>query len=670
MKIELAIMSVLVILAGWAGSALRPRIDQVPQKKSESTMEYEGKINAVEFPEGLEWINTARPLTLKDLRGKVVVLDFWTYCCINCMHIIPDLKRLEKKYEKELVVIGVHSAKFTTEKVTENIRAAVLRYEIEHPVVNDPDMILWRQYGVRAWPTLILIDPAGKVIGHLSGEGIYEPFDERIGNLLKAFDARGLINRAPLALRLERSSAPNSLLSFPGKVLADGTGQRLFVSDSNHNRIVIASLNDYSVLDVIGNGRIGLDDGDFERATFNHPQGLALSGDLLYVADTENHAIRRVDLKGKTVATIAGNGHQARSGTGKGVGQFAVLNSPWDLVLVKRDLYIAMAGAHQIWWLDLKTLEVGPYAGSGREARIDGPLREAALAQPSGITTDGKRLYVADSEVSAIRAIDLDSPGRVETIVGLDLFEFGDRDGKGSDVRLQHPLGVTYSSGELYVADTYNNKIKRVSPDTRSAMSFIGSGQEGLVDGAGKAARLDEPAGVSIADGKLYVADTNNHLIRAADLHAGKLTAVRFKNPEMLLPRKAESAFHGELLKLKEQQIVPGEVIATIKLHLPAGYKLNAEAPSSVALKTDGKSLLIEGGDSERTVTHPQFPLSIKLQANPGPGSLQADLVLYYCKSGKESLCFFKQVRLEQPVQLRDSAPSKEVEIDYRLTMP
>ena len=500
--------------------------------------DYAEKVDAPDFPEGMHWLNTEYPVTLKALRGKVVLLDFWTYCCINCMHVLPDLKKLERKYSRELVVIGVHSAKFTTEKETNNIRQAILRYEIQHPVVNDRDMVIWQKYSVRSWPSLYLIDPVGKVVGYLPGEGIYEVFDRLISQVIQEFESQGLIDREPLTFNLERQRLSDltagsatdtesaTELSFPGKVLADEASERLFIADSNHNRIVIASL-DGTLQDIVGNGSSGLDNGNFQEAAFNHPQGmaLALDGRTLYVADTENHAIRSVHLESKSVTTIAGTGVQARQFNNLGVGVDVALNSPWDLVVHDGYLYIAMAGPHQIWKMDLKSAEIGPYAGSGQEAKTDGPLRASALAQPSGITTDGEKLYFADSEVSSIRAADLDPNGRVETIVGLDLFEFGDQDGSGEHVRLQHPLGVVYHAGVLFVADTYNNKIKQVFPRTKSAVTFLGTGEEGLRDG--DSATFDEPSGVSVAYDKLYIADTNNHVIRAADLKTKKVSTLK-----------------------------------------------------------------------------------------------------------------------------------------------
>jgi len=331
------------------------------------------RLTAPDFPQGLEWLNTERPLSLRDLRGKIVLLDFWTYCCINCMHILPDLKRLEKKYARELVVIGVHSAKFFTEQEAQNIRQAILRYEIEHPVVNDHQMAIWDLYGVHAWPTLVLIDPQGKIVYRRSGEGVYEPFDHLIGQLITEFDRRGLLDRTPLKFKLERERKPATPLNFPGKVLADEVTDRLFIADSNHHRIVVLSLKDYTVQMVIGNGQPGLRDGDFHAASFRNPQGMAFdpSQELLYIADTDNHAIRRADLRSRKVETLAGTGEQNRLyPPPSGAGKQTALNSPWDVVLMGETLYIAMAGSHQLWRLDLRTGLVEPHAGTGRDPSI------------------------------------------------------------------------------------------------------------------------------------------------------------------------------------------------------------------------------------------------------------------------------------------------------------
>ncbi len=480
-----------------------------------------GVIHAPDFPDGLEWFNTGRPLMLAELRGKIVILDFWTACCVNCLHVLADLRRLEEKYPRELVVVGVHSAKFTAEQEGEYIRRAILRLGIGHPVVNDRDLVVWDAYTVHAWPTLVLVDPTGRIVGALSGEGIYDTFDRLINEIIAALDPKGLIDRREFPLRPEWEGMPDTLLSFPGKVHADEPSGRLFIADTNHHRIVVAGLADGRIREVVGGGRQGFADGPFAEAAFNSPQGMVFDGRSLFIADSGNHAIRRIDIDGKTVVTIAGTGKQAREFNRYGEATKTPLNSPWDLVLSAGTLYIAMAGAHQLWRLDLQSGEIRPHAGTVREGRLDGPLMRADFAQPSGIATDGRLIYIADSENSAIRAAAIDPKGEVETLAGGELFDFGDGDGIGLAARFQHPLGVAYHGGMLFIADTYNNKIRRLVLADRSVTTFAGTGEAGLIDGAGAEALFSGPSGIAAAGGKLFVADRDNHVIRKIDLTTG-----------------------------------------------------------------------------------------------------------------------------------------------------
>lgn len=430
------------------------------------------------------------------------------------------MRRLERKWNRELVVVGVHSPKFIGERDTESVRQAVLRLEVGHPVINDRDFRVWKAYAARAWPTLMFIDPQGNVISKHEGELSYEPFDTLIGEMVAEFDAAGLLDRRPLDLDLKPTDVPTSL-RFPGKVIADETTDRLVISDTAHHRIIVADL-DGVVQQVIGSGAQGLDDGPSEVATFSHPQGLALDGATLYVADTENHAIRAVDLAAGTVATVAGTGEQLMGPRVGGPALHTPLASPWDLALLEGTLYVAMAGTHQLWSMRLGSDFIVPFAGNGREDLVDGPLDSASMNQPSGLATDGTRLYVADSEASAIRVVELGPGGGIRTIVGEGLFEFGDRDGRGpSEVRLQHPVGVAWHDGTVYLADTYNHKIKRLDPVTAECRTWLGCGEPGGDDGEAEAAAFSEPSGLAIAEGRLYVADTNNHEIRVAEMETG-----------------------------------------------------------------------------------------------------------------------------------------------------
>jgi len=618
-------------------------------------------LHAPELDGGLAWFNTDRPLTLASLKGKIVLLDFWTYCCINCMHVIPDHQRLEAKYANQLVVIGVHSAKFPNEGESENIRQAILRYEIEHPVVNDREFQIWRKYGPRSWPTLVVIDPQGYVVGGISGEGHYDTLDHVISELVIAHRARGTLNEEPLHLTLEKMQFVTPVLSFPGKVLADPVHDRLFIADSNHNRILITTKTG-KVLDVAGAGEIGAADGDFATATFKHPQGMALDGDVLYVADTENHLLRRLDLKARQVTTIAGTGAQALGQFRRGPAREVELSSPWDLILEKGILCIAMAGPHQIWAMNLHHGEIGPYAGSSREDCVDGPLMEAAFAQPSGLTSDGINLFVADSEISAIRSVSLNPRGHVSTIVGVALFEFGDIDGQGEIVRLQHPLGVTHHNGMLYVADTYNHKIKVIGPHLRSAVTFLGTGKPGLRDG--DMAQFYEPGGLSIADGKLYIADTNNHAIRVADLHTKQVSTLQISGlSDMASMGRADVWPNLHEITLPVQTLRQGQGRLLIDVVIPTPYKLNPGSPIEYRVEVKGHA---PQSGRLTTVKDGHFPLQVPLVLATDTEAVTATVSFVYCRAGEAGVCIIQSLRWRVPIQTRD-AGSEELPLTHQL---
>ena len=639
---------------------------------------FPNRFPAPELDGGVEWLNTGGPISMKDLRGKIVLLDFWTFCCINCMHVLPDLDFLEKKYGREIVVIGVHSAKFDNEKETGNIRKAILRYEIEHPVINDANMIVWRKFGVKAWPSLVLVDPEGQYCGYVSGEGNRELLDTVVQKLIAYHKAKGTLDETPVKFDLERSKAAVTPLRFPGKVLADEAGKRLFISDSNHNRIVVSSLEG-KLLDVIGSGAIGSKDGSYSEAQFDHPQGMTLIGSTLYVADTENHQLRTVNLAKKTVSTLAGTGEQDRTRTRGGDLLKTALNSPWDLSVVDGVLYVAMAGPHQIWAHKLGSSTIWPYAGSGREDIVNGELDQGALAQPSGITTDGKNLYVVDSEGSSVRKIttspknDLENPtGQITTAVGphdlpngRTLFEFGDVDGAKDEARFQHPLGILFHNGGLFVADSYNHKIKFVDLKTRESITWLGTGKSGTKLSP---AQLAEPAGLAIADGTLYIADTNNLRIVAVELASKKAREFPIEGlaaPQPVAEQHTASA-NVRTVELAPQQIASGSGIDfNVEFTLPEGYKLNTLLPVTYRLAVEGEQSLIAADQlNTRTEATPDGETTkflVLVTQKTGRATLLVTLTYGYCRDGKGGLCKVDSVRFKLPVELAAKADAKSV---------
>jgi DNA-binding beta-propeller fold protein YncE len=632
---------------------------------------FAGEVAAPEFPPNLDWLNTDRPITFEQLKGKLVLLDFWTYGCINCMHIIPELAQLESEYPDELVVIGVHSAKFENEGDTDNIRQVILRYGLEHPVVNDKEFVIWQTWGARAWPTLVLIDPAGNVVGGHSGENIYPVFKPVIESLVQEFEANGILDRTPLDLKLEKQGLPETVLSFPGKVLADEDSGRLFIADTNHHRIVIVDIGNGEVLNVIGSGEAAFTDGDFSQAAFFHPQGMALDtqNDYLYVADTENHSVRKIDLGSEQVRTVAGLGQQGQVYPPLGGFAFEVpLRSPWDVALEGDQLFIAMAGSHQIWTLDILNGTVQPFVGNAREGTADGPLDQAELAQPSGLAFDQQgRLYFADSEASSIRLAETDPPGNVVTLVGSgeSLFEFGDVDGVGNQARLQHPLGVTVVDELVYITDTYNHKIKVIDPSTSLVTTFLGD-TAGWRDGS--EALFYEPGGLDSAGNKIYVADTNNHAIRVIDLETMEVGTLVLKGIERFSPTADDDNFFGTILKLDPIQAQAGAGSIVINIQLPDGYKVNEDAPSSFSWDAEG-GVIEFPEDANISTAGPELPYELGVNFQVGSGTLISDVNLIYCEAEKESLCLIEQLRFEVPITVSDSGINR-VSLDYSIPAP
>ncbi|MGI9584820.1 MAG: thioredoxin-like domain-containing protein [Acidimicrobiia bacterium] len=623
---------------------------------------YAGTLDAPEFPTGLDWINTDQPLSLNDLKGKVVLLDFWTYGCINCIHIIPDLERLEHEYPDELVVVGVHSAKFTNESETENLKDIVQRYGVIHPVVNDKNFEIWETWGVSAWPTVALIDPTSRAVGTRSGEGVYDALKPIIASLVAEFDGQGAISREPIPLAPEADSAPERPLSYPGKVLAqDG---RLWVADTGHNRVLEVDPSSGDVLAAYGSGVRGSDDGASLEATFNAPQGLAVVGTTLYVADTNNHLIRAVDLSSGQVSTVAGTGKQGwppETGASLEIG----LSNPWDIVHDNGLLYIANAGTHQIWVADLANETVGPLIGNSRESTKNDTFESAELAQPSGLAlSDAGLLYFADSESSAIRVGDLVAQ-RTDLVVGADadLFSFGDVDGTGNEARLQHPLGVALSGSTLYVADTYNSKIKRVNTTSNTITSWLG-GESGWADGI--EAAFNEPGGLSVDDGLLYVADTNNHSVRVIDTATGNTSTLVLKGIETFDP---PSTYRGDEVMVPAVTGAVGPASLVLDYTLPEGYKVNEEAPSSVVVSS-GESLLSLASAETGDITGTNLPVELGITLHEGTGTATLDVTLIYCENEALSLCLIDQARFEVPLTVGPPGESSQIVLTRTIVDP
>ena len=457
------------------------------------------RVRAPELTGSGGWIGTGgKDLRLADLRGRIVVLDFWTFCCVNCLHVLDELRPLERRFSDVLDVIGVHSPKFAHEAEHEAVLAAVERYEVHHPVLDDPELSTWSQYAVRAWPTLCVVDPEGYLVHVASGEGHGEGLARLVEQLVVEHEAKGTLRRRGAAY--VPPPPRDSALRFPGKValLPDGT---LLVSDSAHHQLVRMAADGERELARYGTGQRGLVDGD--RPCFAEPQGVAVlaSGEVL-VADTANHVVRRLDLDTGAAVTVAGTGRVWRPGDPtSGPAREVSLSTPWDLAEHDGEVVLAMAGTHQLWALSRDAdARLRVIAGTTGEGLRDGEATAAYLAQPSGVVSDGERLWFADAETSALRWYRGTSDGRGEvgTAVGTGLFDFGHVDGPASAALLQHPLGVALlPDRSLAVCDTYNGAVRRYDPVT-GEVSTLATG-------------VAEPSGAVTVDGELVVVASAAH---------------------------------------------------------------------------------------------------------------------------------------------------------------
>ena len=618
---------------------------------------------------GRRWMNSGgKELTLADLRGKVVLLDFWTFCCINCLHVLDELRPLEEKYAKELVIIGVHSPKFEFERTVEAVDQAVERYQVEHLVLDDPDLITWQAYTARAWPTLAVIDPEGYLVATMSGEGHAAGLTEIIEGLISEHSAKGTLHSGdgPYV----PPPAPETDLFYPGKTTRLPSGH-LLVADSGHHSLVEYDADGSTIIRRIGSGTRGWVDGDFASAAFSEPGGITvLPDDLaervgyqLVVADTVNHTLRGIDLEAETVTTIAGTGQQHMVGAidnvrGKhgelgrydGPARDVKLSSPWDVLFVPAtaEVVVAMAGNHTIWSFRPQDGTIRLLSGTMNEGLTDGNGESAWYAQSSGLdlAPDG-RVLVADSETSAVRRLD-PATGEVSTLVGVGLFDFGFRDGPADEARLQHPLGVrSLPDGSIAIADTYNGAIRRFDPTTDEVTTLA----RGLREPSDILV-IDAGAAGGAADAELLVVESAAHA----------LTRVK-------LPKDAQKVDEGALTtKRPSTEIASGPVSIGVSFTVPAGQKLDDRwgDPTFLQVSATPPELLVSGdggaeGLSRDIVINPDLDggvLHVTARAAACDGEPGGEIPLH-------AACHLYQQDWGIPVELKDSAP-QELHLDLR----
>ncbi|WKV72943.1 redoxin domain-containing protein [Streptomyces sp. PCS3-D2] len=516
------------------------------------------------------WINTGgKDLKLADFRGRTLILDFWTFCCINCLHVLDELRELEEKHSDTVVIVGVHSPKFVHEADHAAVVDAVERYEVHHPVLDDPELATWKQYAVRAWPTLVVIDPEGYIVAQHAGEGHAHAIAKLVEELEAEHQAKGTLRRGDGPYVAPEPVASD--LRFPGKALLLPSGN-LLVSDSTRHQLVELAADGESVVRRIGSGERG-----FTGDSFSEPQGLALlpDGRRVVVADTVNHALRVLDLETGAVERVAGTGRQWWQGSPTSGPALEVdLSSPWDVAWWQGKVWIAMAGVHQLWTWDPAEGTVEVAAGTTNEGLHDGPAAEAWFAQPSGLAAAGDRLWIADSETSALRYVHAtDSGYAVTSAVGTGLFDFGHRDGDAAQALLQHPLGVTaLPDGSVAVCDTYNHALRRYDPATGQVSTL--------------ATDLREPSDAVLVGEDIVVVESARH----------RLTRLRL--PEEAV--RVDAVAHRTQRAATE--VAPGTLRLDVVFRAPSGQKLDTRyGPSTRLLVSSTPPELLTSGEGAGT---------------------------------------------------------------------
>ena len=600
------------------------------------------------------WLGTDRPLLLRGaLKGRVVLLDFWTSGCVNCLHALPVYRALEERFRGQpFQVVGIHSGKFDAEKEVSAVAEAMARHGIDHPVGTDSDLVVWDQYAIHGWPTSVLVDARGYAVAWFRGEPKLATLTAWVQAALEDGRARGVLASGPAEFR-RPPVGDTGPLAFPGKVLAL-SGGGLAVADSGHHRLLLLD-GSGALVRTVGSGLEGFSDGPADTASFRAPQGLAERDGALYVADTGNHAVRRVDLGTGHVETIAGNGRKAEGAIQPAAdARSTALRSPWDLTFLGDTLWIAMAGSHQLFRLDVRSGALSAGAGNGREGLDDGPLLEATFAQPSGLATDGQVLYVADSEASALRRVD-PRAGTVKTLAGEGLFEFGLRDGPLAKARFQHPLGLALADGVLWVSDTFNGAIRRVT---------LADGQVSTV-----ARGLAQPGGLTVAAGRLVVADTDRHRLVTVTPGTGALapltlTGVTPPSVRGLVERPVLATRALPVQHLEDAAVATAGTAVELEVRLPEGHTFTAGAPQRVELSVAGRASPVQLEVSGAVLRARAAISSLKT-----PSEAVYSVSLYYCRDGQGAICLVDRRRLVTRLVPAEAGPTAAT-VHYRPTPP
>ncbi len=465
---------------------------------------------APDLPDSLQWLNAATPVQATAQLGRMTLLAFFNAGSTWSLQRLHDLQALCARHPLRVRALGIHVPRFDHERDPRRVVKQLNRHGIGLPVALDAEWAAWQHYGVSMLPSVVLVDGHGRVQATFAGDADAAELDA----LVAAFpDGPGLDSDDDAAPLVRRNREPNLPLRFPVGLAV--TPQYLYVADSGHHRILECN-HAGRILRQFGTGDADFVDGPLGQAGFRRPHGLCLMRGTLYVADTGNHAVRRIDLRSGEVSTLCGNGRVGVPQPGLVADPRAVaLDGPHALAAVQDQLFIALAGDNRIWSYDLGRGHLACLAGSGELALQDGQGPAAAFAQPIALAAVQQTLYVCDAAGSAIRSLQL-RDHTVQTLVGQGAWTFGAADGARATAQLQDPQAIALDPDAplLWIADTGNDRLRSLR---------LGGGE---VTSYTLSQRLHGPAGLAVAAGAVWIADTDAHAVLRLDPETGAIQHV------------------------------------------------------------------------------------------------------------------------------------------------
>ncbi|MCB1178474.1 MAG: hypothetical protein KDK36_12890, partial [Leptospiraceae bacterium] len=434
------------------------------------------------------------------------------------------------------------------------------------------------------------------------------------------------------------------------------------------HRILKIDFETKTVNEIIGNGEPGHKNGNYKTTKFFKPRGLYKKENFLYVADYGNHSIRRVDLKNKIVSTVAGTGKNSDDSAKEGNAPTSSLNYPLDITEIENKLYITQMGDNKIVTFDLNTGNLDIFAGNGEKNIKDGDPLFSSLAQPTGIVSKDKDLYFLDSDGNSLRRAETEYSGKIETLIGKSLFDYGDSDGSYNGTKLQFPMGIFLKEEKLYIADSFNNKIKEVDLTAKKVTSLKAYEKQKKFSWIKKEANFNEPSSILIKNGNAIISDTNNHSLQLLNLEKKEVSEYFLNFPVEII----EPFLKLKLDKIKETIEIPEETISItapkieLNLELPKDYVWAENIPTFVKVESSNKNFLELKSSVQGSIQKFDGKISASIKTNLGESNLTWLIITHYYEE-KKKIQLVKKIKINTRIKIRSGGKANPI---LKTTLP